>query len=158
MAPGGTSRRTLRLRPGLLGGGPRWAVRGCREGRLDLGGRPRRVLLVDGDADGGFDDAGADRCWVDLDGDGRFDPASERLPLGTPIRADGASSTIATDPWGLHVQAVARDDRTGSVRLTLGANCATGHAGSRQSDGRTASILLKAPDGRVLDRASSGFQ
>ena len=46
-------------------------------------GRGLAAVLTDGDADGCFDGAGADRVWIDLDGDGKFDPLTEQFPLGT---------------------------------------------------------------------------
>ena len=57
------------------------------------------TILLDENADGCFDAAGTDRVWIDLDGDGRFDPVAEQFPLGTPIRSGQGSYTISSDPW-----------------------------------------------------------
>jgi hypothetical protein len=124
-------RRTILVRPGLLGAGPRFTVRGAMTGTLDLGGRSVRAVLTDGDADGGFGAAGADRVWLDLDADGQFDPASEQFPLGTPIAADGTSYIVASDPWAQSVVCRARDGRRGRVRLALGPGGLTLPGGGR---------------------------
>lgn len=113
-------RRTVLVRPGLLGGGPRYTVRGCMAGTLNLAGKAVRTLLIDGNADGCFDAAGTDRVWIDLDGDGRFDPVAEQFPLGSPIRVGGTSYTVASDPWARSVAAHERDPRLGRLRLALG--------------------------------------
>jgi hypothetical protein len=112
-------RRTILVRPGLFGGGPRYTVRGGMAGQLELGGKAVRTLLIDGNADGCFDAAGADRVWVDLDGDGRFDPVAEQFPLGTPIPVGRTSYTVASDPWARSVEAHERDARLGRLRLSL---------------------------------------
>lgn len=119
-------RRTILVRPGLLGGGPRYTVRGGMAGELVLGGRRIRALLTDGNADGCFDAAGTDRVWVDLDGNGRFDPVAEQFPLGAPIRLGSTSYTVASDPWARSVAAHERDSRLGRVRLDLGSRARAG--------------------------------
>jgi hypothetical protein len=119
-------RRTILVRPGLLGGGPRLCVHGCMAGELDLGGKRIRALLLDGNADGCFDAAGADQVCVDLDGDGHFDPATEQFPLGSPIRVGPTSYTVASDPWAGTVAAHERDNRVGRLRLGLGVPRHTG--------------------------------
>ncbi len=120
-------RRTILVRPGLLGGGPRYTVRGVMEGTLELGGKNAvRTLLVDGNADGCFDAAGTDRVWLDLDGDGRFDPVAEQFPLGTPIPVGKTSYTIASDPWARSVSAHERDARLGRIQLGLGGRIPAG--------------------------------
>jgi hypothetical protein len=120
------ARRTILVRPGLLGGGPRYTVRGGMAGELEVGGKPVRTLLIDGNADGCFDAAGKDRVWVDLDGDGRFDPVAEQFPLGTPIPVGRTSYTVASDPWAQSVAAHERDTRLGRLRLGLGSRTPSG--------------------------------
>ena len=119
-------RRMILVRPGLLGGGPRYTVRGCMTGKLDVGGKTMATVLLDENADGCFDAAGTDRIWIDLDGDGRFDPVAEQFPLGTPIRSGQVSYTIASDPWARSVAAHERDTRIGHVRLSLGGKAPVG--------------------------------
>jgi len=118
--PADAFRRVMLVRPGIFGGAPRYCVRGCAAGALDLGGRAVRALLTDGDADGCVDAAGTDRVWLDLDGDGHFDPATEQFPLGSRVVAGRTSYTVAADPWARAVRAHERDPRMGRVRLSLG--------------------------------------
>ena len=90
--------RTLLFRRSTLGEGLRYAVRGFAQGTLALGGTKYRVLLIDGNADGCFDTVGQDRVWIDLNGDGQFDPLTEQFPLGKPIVKDGNVYVIRSDP------------------------------------------------------------
>jgi hypothetical protein len=64
------------------------ATRGYIEGTLDIDGKKVRYRRIDGDANGLFNDP-ADQLWLDLDGSGRFAPASERF-LIRPVLAIGA--------------------------------------------------------------------
>lgn len=112
--------RTLLFRPGLLGGAPRYCVRGAMSGSLLLGTRAYPALLLDGDADGAFDAPSLDRVCLDLDEDGHFDPVSEQFPLGTPVRLGSTSYTVSSDPWARSVSAHERDTRLGRILLTLG--------------------------------------
>jgi hypothetical protein len=95
------------------------AVRGYTAGKLRLAGREFAAALTDGDADGCFDSAGVDRVWIDLDGDGAFDPLTEQFPLGTPIEAGGGRFLIRPDPSGTEVRVRARGSETGRLRPTL---------------------------------------
>src|SRR5262249_58459856 len=89
--------RTLIFRRSALDDGLRYAVRGFARGTLRLGGVAYPVLLTDGNADGCFDDPAADRLWVDLNRDGRFDPLTEQFPLGSPITVGGRGYTVRSD-------------------------------------------------------------
>src|SRR5262249_46480990 len=101
------------------------AVRGYTAGKLRLGGREYAAALSDGDADGCFDSAGEDRVWVDLNGDGVFDPLTEQFPLGTPLAAGDGLFLIRPDPSGTEVRVRVRGGDTGRLRpivqLQLGA-------------------------------------
>ena len=77
-------------------------------------------MLTDGDADGCFDGAGADRVWLDLDGDGAFDPLTEQFPLGTAITAGGTAVLIRPRPDGLAVTARERPGETGTLTVGVG--------------------------------------
>jgi len=57
------------------------ATRGHIEGTLQVAGKKMHYRRFDGDANGLFNDP-ADQLWLDLDGDGRFAPASERFSCG----------------------------------------------------------------------------
>ena len=153
--PGGTApesvHRTLLFRPGLLGEGPRFAVKGAMSGALVLGGKTFRALLTDGNADGCFDAAGVDRIWVDLDDDGRFDAVTERFPLGAPITLSTSRGTavytMTSDPWACSVAAHERDNRLG--RLELGFE-STGVASSLTSSIESVSASLVSESGELV--------
>lgn len=113
-------RRTLLFRPGLLGSGLRYTVRGAVLGAVDLGGRATPAMLTDGNADGGFDAAGVDRVWLDLDRDARFDPVSEQFLLGVPVVVGANTFTVSSDFMARTVAAHERDPRVGTIRLALG--------------------------------------
>jgi hypothetical protein len=68
-----------------------YAVHGYTSGRVTVGGKAVAAALTDGDADGCFDGAGADRIWLDLDGDGSFDALTEQYPLGTAVAHGGTT-------------------------------------------------------------------
>jgi len=111
--------RTLLFRRSTLGEGLRYAVRGFAQGTLALGGTKHRAVLIDGNADGCFDTVGQDRVWIDLNGDGQFDPLTEQFPLGKPIVKDGEVCVIRSDPLASAVRASPRSAAQGRLRLTL---------------------------------------
>jgi hypothetical protein len=111
--------RTLLFRRSILGDGLRYAVRGFAQGSLMLGGDEHRALLVDGNADGCLDTVGQDRVWIDLDGDGHFDPLTEQYPLGRPVAKAGEIYVIRSDPLATAVLANRRSTAQGQLRLTL---------------------------------------
>jgi|SRR5579884_137543 len=100
-------------------GGLRYAVRGYVTGTLQQGAQAYAVLLADGNADGCFDSPGADRIWIDLDGDGRFDALTEQFPLGQPITVGGKTYLFKPTADGSTVQMRERPAETGTLRLTL---------------------------------------
>ncbi|HKB01899.1 MAG TPA: hypothetical protein VKD90_06745 [Gemmataceae bacterium] len=95
------------------------AVRGYMAGTVTLGGKAYPAFLTDGDADGCFDSAAADRVWIDLDTDGRFDPLTEQFPLGAPLAHGGTSYLLRPDAGGTRVAVRERPAETGTVRLTV---------------------------------------
>lgn len=113
----GKQERTALVRK--RGEGVAWAVRGYTAGTVTVGGKAVAAALTDGDADGCFDGAGADRVWLDLDGDGTFDPLAEQFPLGTAITAGGAAILVNPRPDGLGVQARERPNETGTLRVEV---------------------------------------
>src|SRR5262249_28347775 len=60
-----------------------------------------------------------DRVWIDLDGDGRFDPLTEQFPLGSPITVGGRLYLVQPDPTGTQVRVRARVTETGTLRPTV---------------------------------------
>ncbi len=112
-------KRWVIFRRSALGDGLSYAVRGYARGALRLGGQEYPVLLSDGNADGAFDDPAADRLWVDLDRDGRFDPLTEQFPLGGTVTVGGRPYVVRSDATAFAVWVHARAAAHGSVRLAL---------------------------------------
>jgi hypothetical protein len=113
----GKQTRTVLIRK--RGEGVAWAVRGYTKGSVMIGGKAVAAVLTDGDADGCFDGPGADRVWLDLDGDGAFDPLTEQFPLGLAINANGTALLIRPRADGLGAQARERPNETGTLRVEI---------------------------------------
>jgi hypothetical protein len=93
------------------------ASAGYLEGRVRVGDRSVRARRMDGDGNGSLTDA-QDRLWIDLDDDGRFDPATEQF-LHSPVLAlDGARYAVRSDEFGARL-ALERLEGSGTVRLEL---------------------------------------
>jgi hypothetical protein len=101
------------------GDGLAYAVRGYMAGSITLGGKAFPALLTDDDADGCFDSAAADRVWIDLDRDGKFDPLTEQFPLGAPLAHGGTSYLLRPNAGGTRVDVRERPAEIGTVRLTV---------------------------------------
>jgi hypothetical protein len=117
---GGASQQTRTVMIRKRGEGLAWAVRGYTIGTVDLNGRRITAMLTDGDADGCFDATGADRIWLDLNGDGKFDPLTEQFPLGTAIPVGGMNVLIRPQPDGLAVGVHERLNETGMLVVRIG--------------------------------------
>src|SRR5439155_11106004 len=109
--------RTILVRA-TADGGLRYAVRGYAAGPLMLGGRTYGALVTDGNGDGCFDSPAADRVWIDLDGDGRFDALTEQFPLGTPVKFAGRLYLVKPSADGSSVFARERPNDQGAIQLT----------------------------------------
>jgi hypothetical protein len=101
------------------GDGLAYALRGYLSGSLVIGKTSYRALLFDGDADGCFDNAAADRIWIDKNRDGQFDPLTEQFALGRPVTIGAATYLIRPAPLADMVAVTERSSDTG--RLTLNA-------------------------------------
>jgi hypothetical protein len=112
-------KRTVIFRRATLGDGLRYAVRGFVLGSVEFGGRPHATVLIDGNANGCFNTVGQDRLWIDLNEDGRFDPITEQFPLGKPLRYDGQTYVIRSDPLATSVRASLRSAEQGKLCLVL---------------------------------------
>ena len=110
-------RRTLLVRQ--RGVGVAWAVRGYAEGSVTVAGRRVRARLTDGDADGRFDGAGSDRVWLDLDGDGAFDPLAEQFALGGAIQVGGAAVLVKPRADGLGLVVRERPSEMGALAVEV---------------------------------------
>lgn len=110
-------RRTLLIR--RRGDGVAWAVRGYTQGPVEIAGKPVPARLTDGDADGAFDSAGRDRVWLDLDGDGHFDPLAEQFLLGTAVNVNGTMVLLKSRADGLGLTARERPAETGTLAVRV---------------------------------------
>jgi hypothetical protein len=72
--------RLLAFRLSPFGGTINCAVRGYNRGKLPIDGERREAVMVDANANMLLE-ATRDRVYVDLNGDGKLDPTSERFPL-----------------------------------------------------------------------------
>ena len=111
--------RTFRFRLGAGGRVLLYAVRGCRVGKLPtkLGLRP--ALLLDMNGDCAYDTKGRDQLCVDLDGDGRFDPITERAPLLPSVHIGEEEFTLKVSPSGDTVDIALRDRPPGRLVATI---------------------------------------
>jgi hypothetical protein len=97
--------RAVVFRLGTSGRTLGYASAGYLEGTITLGGDragPARRLAarrVDGDGNGLVSD-GQDRLWIDLDRDGRFDPAAEQFLFATVLNLEGARYVVRSDELG----------------------------------------------------------
>src|SRR5207302_467494 len=66
-----------------------------------------------------FDGFGVDRVWIDLNGDGAFDPLTEQFPLGTPITIGGERILIRPDATGTEVRVQPRGSDQGRLKPAL---------------------------------------
>ena len=96
-----------------------YTVRGYVTGPLTLGTETFPAMLTDGDADGCFDGAAADRLWIDRDRDGRFDPLTEQFPLGRPVAVGPRGFLVRPDPIGRRVTARERSTETGTLTANV---------------------------------------
>jgi hypothetical protein len=93
------------------------ATCGYLEGHARLGEREVKVRRIDGDADGFFASA-QDRIWVDLDGDGQWDPAQEEFLFAPILRLGGKRVAVRADALGERLS-FAPLEGSGRVRLAL---------------------------------------
>jgi hypothetical protein len=109
--------RTLLIR--RRGEGLAYAIRGYCVGQVTLAGTSMAAMLTDGDGDGCFDHSGHDRVWLDLDGDGKFDPLTEQFPLGTIINHAGSSFLAQPRADGLGLVMRERPSETGTLVVKI---------------------------------------
>jgi hypothetical protein len=112
-------KRTILFRRRTSDDGLSYAVRGYVTGQLELDGQRYDALLTDHNADGCFDTPDADRIWIDLNRDGRFDPLTEQFPLGTPLSVGSRTYLIRPSADGSTVTVRDRPTERGTLRLEL---------------------------------------
>jgi hypothetical protein len=100
--------RAVVFRLGASGRTLGYAAAGYLEGTVELGNpesgsasKPHRVAArrVDGDGNGQVSDS-QDRLWIDLNGDGHFDPAAEQFLFATVLNLEGARYVVRSDELG----------------------------------------------------------
>ncbi len=109
--------RTLLVRK--RGDGFAYTVRGYTIGTITIAGKAVVTMLTDGDGDGCFDAVGSDRIWLDLDGDGKFDPLTEQFSLGNAIPHAGTALLVRPQPDGLTVVVRERPSEAGTLTLDV---------------------------------------
>ncbi len=94
-----------------------FAAAGYIEGTVNIAGRRHAARRTDGDGNGFLTDA-QDRLWIDLDDDGRFDPAGEQFLYGTILALGDSRYAIRSDELGtrLRLEPLAG---TGTIKLVL---------------------------------------
>jgi hypothetical protein len=109
--------RTVRWRLGTAGTSISLATLGYVAGHVQLGGKKIAARRVDGDANGLFADA-ADRLWLDLNGDGEWDPITEQFPLLPVLTLNGQRHSVRGDAAGTKL-AIEPLTAEGRIRLRL---------------------------------------
>jgi hypothetical protein len=109
--------RAVLFRLGRVGRTLSFATRGYLEGRARLGGRDVAVRRADGDGNGFFADP-QDRLWLDLDGDGRWDPVREQFLFAPVLTLGEARYVVRSDPLGKRLTFQPLEG-TGTVRLAV---------------------------------------
>ncbi|MGO9463646.1 MAG: hypothetical protein ACLQIB_29650 [Isosphaeraceae bacterium] len=89
--------------------------------------QPLAARRVDGDGNGLVTDA-QDRLWIDLNGDGRFDPASEQFLYSTVLNLEGKRFIVRSDELGSRL-AIEPLVGVGTLRLAIKGNTVAAKAG-----------------------------
>jgi hypothetical protein len=123
--------RAVVFRLGASGQTLGFATAGYLEGNVVLGRKnadaagkkqiqPMAARRVDGDGNGFMADA-QDRLFLDLNGDGRFDPVGEQFLFATILNLEGARTIVRSDLLGARLQLDPLEG-TGTLRLELKPN------------------------------------
>lgn len=109
--------RTLMVR--LRGDDPVFCIRGFIAGEVEIAGKNYNYRLLDGDGDGCFHRVGVDRLWVDLDGDGKFDPLTEQVTVGSAMEIKGVKYILKPNAAGDRIEVTRRPDLKGEMEFVL---------------------------------------
>jgi hypothetical protein len=93
---------------------------GCMKGEIEFAGEPIKAMMLDRDANGLWNDA-ADRLVLDLNGDGRFDPITERFSTAGMQTIRGRLVAIGLDKQGLRLD-IREIREKGFLKPTLALN------------------------------------
>jgi hypothetical protein len=91
------------------------ATLGYLAGSVTLGERTIAARRVDGNANGLFADP-QDRLWLDLSGDGKFDPFNEQFPFQPVLSLEGKRYAMRSDEAGTRL---ALDEITGIGKIVV---------------------------------------
>lgn len=111
------ARRALVVRRGVTGLTLSAAAAGYLAGTVSIDGRPCPARRVDGNLNGLLTDA-QDRLWIDLDGDGNWDPAAEQFLHAPILTLGGRRYAVRSDALGERL-ALERLEGSATVRLAL---------------------------------------
>jgi hypothetical protein len=110
-------RREAIFRLGATGITFSFAAAGYLEGEVSFGGKNYAVRRVDGDGNGLFTD-GQDFVWIDLNNDGRWDPASEQFLFASILTIGEARYGARSDQFGQRFS-LSPLEGSGTVRLAF---------------------------------------
>jgi hypothetical protein len=109
--------RHLFFRLGATGRTLSYAAAGYLEGKVVIGEREVAVRRQDGDGNGFFIDS-QDRLWFDLNGDGRWDTATEQFLFSTILTIEDTRFVVRSDETGSRL-AVEKVEGIGRVKLGM---------------------------------------
>ena len=110
-------RRNVIFRLGASGRTLSYAPAGYLDGKVTIGEREVAVRRQDSDGNGFFTDA-QDRLWFDLNGDGRWDAASEQFLFSTILAIGETRYVVRSDEQGTKL-AMEKLEGTGKVQVAL---------------------------------------
>jgi hypothetical protein len=145
----GRERRAGIFRLGSSGRTLGFAAAGYLEGTVRLGDRTHRARRVDGDGNGLLADP-RDRLWIDLDDDGRWDPADEQFAFGHILTLGGTRFAVRADELGRRL-VLEPLTATGTVRLAV----ARPEGAARVA---TLEVTLIGSDGSAFGLANAGAE
>ena len=123
------------------------ATLGYLAGSVKLDGNPIAARRVDGNANGLFADP-QDRLWLDLNGDGRFDPFDEQFPFGPVLSVGGKRYAARSDEVGMRL---ALEEITGTGKIGVRLASLTDEYELKELE-----LSLAARDGSVYSARGSG--
>ena len=147
--------REFIFRRGTTGRTLSFAAAGYLAGRAALGGdngNLKAVRRMDGDGNGFFTDP-QDRLWIDLDGDGVWDPVREQFLFATILAIDDARYAVRSDERGTQFS-LGKLEGTGLLRLVLPERPASQAASESGPNGGgriiEAAVTLAGRDGSAI--------
>ncbi len=111
------SPRQIGISPKLRSNAIRVNTLGHVDGTIELNGQSVAVRRIDNDGNGLPVDL-RDQLWIDLDGDGSFDPLTERKHLHHAMEIEGQRYAIRSDRLGQSIK-LTPDNQRGMVRFQL---------------------------------------